>query len=135
MDGMPFNPVTKDDIMTDLRKALIKLAHDVPALRQHLIPILKVARNTVLEFHRSGDGFYVKDPSDKYGQTYDSYIIHHQNPKKVFALAQQAMEDWRRANHGSNDSSDLMDFINNYVKEKTNGRWDYVRWNMKSYPD
>lgn len=118
----------------NLRKALTKLANEVPELRKHLVPILKAASNTKLEFHRSGRGFYVKYP-DPYGQTYDSYIIHHQNPKKVQALAAQAMEDWRRANPGSNNSSDLMDYLNNYVKTKTNGKWDYVRWNMKSYPD
>jgi hypothetical protein len=95
----------------------------------------KTASNTKLEVdERRWDHFRVVYP-DPYGQTYDSYIIDSRNPKTVVKLAQQAMEQWRRANQSSNNYSDLIDFMNGYVKEKTGGKWDYVRWNMKSYPD
>ena len=121
--------------MATFREKLMKVATDNPAIRKYIVPILKSASRGKLEItDRDYDHFYIKYP-DTDGQTYDSYIIHHRNPKTVYRLAQAAMQLWQKSNPNSDDANDLMDFINKYVKEKTNGKWDYVAWNSKSYPD
>jgi hypothetical protein len=129
--------IPQDTTMNDqiLRKALTKLATEVPELRKHLVPIMKSAYGgKLIVDERSWDSFRVIFP-DPSGQTYDSYLIDHRNPKTVARLAQQAMQLWRKANPSSNDHADLETFVDKYVKEKSNGKWDYVRWNSKSYPD
>lgn len=118
-----------------LRKALTKLATEVPELRKHLVPILKSASSKLEIDQRGWDSFRVIYP-DPYGQTYDSYILtQYGNPKTVIALGKVAIKEWAMKNHGSDDYGDLMDYVNAYVKEKSRGRWDYVKWNSKSYPD
>ena len=120
----------------NLHDAITKLANDRPELRKHLVPILKSAALGKLEFdQKDWDNFRVVYP-DPYGQTYDSYILtQYGNPKTVVALGRKAMEEWAKANHGSNDDIALRRYIDAYVSKASNGRWDHVRWNSKSYPD
>lgn len=46
--------------MTDLRKELVKLAHDVPSMRKHLVPILASEGKTADVHFRKGDKLVVK---------------------------------------------------------------------------
>ena len=140
--------------------SLVQLGVENPDLRPHIRPVL---RRLAMEFAtpealkkylqeelgggkratlgrraHSGkvqlrdNGYKVIYP-DPYGQTYDSYLIDHKNPKTVQALAMRALADLR--NKPGLTSWEVEDYVNKYVAENTKGRWSYVIWNSKSYPD
>lgn len=77
---------------------------------------------------------------DPYGQTYDCHLIDSRNPKTVQHYALEGLREFVKVltelggyDHAS--FSEVRSFVNNYVNRKTIGRWKYVSWNSKSYPD
>ena len=77
-------------------------------------------------------GYRVVYP-DPYNQTYDSCLIGHLNPKTVIRLGTEALTLLQR--RPNLDKKTVVDFVNQYVAEKSNGKWTRVSWNCKSYPD
>ena len=77
-------------------------------------------------------GFRVVYP-DPYNQTYDSCLIGSPNPKTVVRLGTEALKLLERK--PNLDRKTVVDFVNQYVAEKSGGKWTRVSWNCKSYPD
>jgi hypothetical protein len=74
---------------------------------------------------------------DPYNQTYDSHIIDSRQPKTVQRFALEALRLFVKENPNYRGMSfgDVAKFLGDYVSQKTGGKWSYVRWNSKSYPD
>jgi len=117
-----------------LRGKLIRLAYQKPELRPHVLPLLtKRASGGKVTINRDFDGFKESFPGYD-NQVYDSHLIDSfKNSKTVVALAKQGLME--ASKKGGMSAGDIFKFLDDYVEKKSNGRFKFVRWNSKSYPD
>ena len=112
-----------------LRENLIRLAHTEASLRKHLVPIL---RRTAM-----GEGritFTQNGVVETFGPgLYDRHLIGYRNSKTVQTLASAALS--QLSHQGGLTWSEVLDFVNAYVTKNSRGRFTYVQWDSKSYPD
>jgi len=108
------------------------------AVLENVIRVLK--RHALFEgaghvkIHDDGSGFYVYPPNPIDGQVYDSYLVGDNNGMTVQKLAKAALLQLR-ASGKQLSSSEVQDYVDDYVMKNGGKRARKVRWNSKSYPD
>jgi len=117
--------------MSTLRKALIRLAHQKPEMRPHLLPLLKRASPQItVDFDR---GLFLKEiPKDPHGQVYDAAFPLDKNGKRIRALAETIAKK-NRTRLVQMRLYDATKFIDAEVSKVMPGK--RIRWHHYSMPD
>ena len=91
-----------------------------------------------VEIHADDDGGrmagFKSIPAGADSQTYDSHLVGDNNGKTVQKLAAAALRELLKQG-GSPTTSEVFDFVDEYVMKHGGKRARRVRWNSKSYPD
>ena len=112
----------------DLRKALIKLAREVPTTRRHLVSLIcKIAEIKV----DPRDGSLQEYAQDPHGQVYDTYLLSHRNGSRLTAIVKLVMEQ-HRSKLRQMSLHEAASFVDAKVMEKAGKK---PNWHFYSMPD